>query len=65
MELKPETNLTQMVSTQAGGTLQVRESYSNSSVFSFLVSTLIVGYSGDSEWILDTCGTYHVSLNKD
>ena len=65
MESKHEANLAQMVSTQAGGTLQVRESYSNSSVFSFLVSALIVGYSGDSEWIRDTCATYHVSLNKD
>ena len=31
----------------------------------FSITTPIVGYSGDSEWILDTRATYHVCPNKD
>jgi len=33
---------------------QVNRSDSDTSVFSFLVTTPIVGYSGDSEWMIDT-----------
>jgi len=42
-----------VVSTQAS-TSQADGLDSDSSVFSFSVTTLIVGYSGDSELILDT-----------
>ena len=54
-----------MVSTQAGGTPQADGSDSDLSVFSFLITTPIVGYSGGSEWILDRCVTYHVFPNRD
>ena len=50
---------TQSSISQAGG------SDSDSSVFSFSVTTPIVGYSGDTEWILDTGATYHVCPNRD
>jgi len=36
---------------------------SDSSVFSFSITTPIVGYSGDDEWILDIGATYHVCPN--
>ena len=50
---------TQVSTSQAGG------SDSDSSVFSFSVTTPIIGYSGDNEWILDTGATYHVCPNRD
>jgi len=46
-ESKTETNLTRVVSTHAS-TSQTGGSDSNSSIFSFSVTTPIVGYSGDS-----------------
>jgi len=61
---KPKANLAQVVSTQAG-TSQEGGSDSDSSVFSFSVTTPIIGYSGDTEWILDTGATYHVCPNRD
>ena len=47
-ELKTETNLAQVINTQAG-TSQAGRSDSDSSVFSFSVTTLTISYSGDSE----------------
>ena len=46
-ESKTEANLAQVVSAQVS-TSQVGGSDSNSSLFSFSVTTPIVGYSGDS-----------------
>jgi len=63
-ESKTEANLAQVVSTHAS-TSQVDGSDSDSSVFSFSVITPTVGYSDNSEWILDTGATYHVCPNKD
>jgi len=63
-ELKTEANLAQVIRTHAS-TSQVGGSDSDSSVFSFFVTTPIIGYSGNSEWMLDTGATYHVCLNKD
>jgi len=37
----------------------------NLSVFSFSVSTPTIGYSVDSEWILDKNATFHVSPSRD
>ena len=59
-ESKTKANLARVVSTQAS-TSQADGSDSDSSVFSFSVTT-IVGDSGDSEWMLDTRATYHVAL---
>ena len=58
-ESKTEANLAQVGSTKAS-TSQAGVSDSDSLVFSFSITTSIVGYSGDSEWILDTGATYHV-----
>jgi len=63
-ESKIEKNLVQVISTQAN-TSQADGSDSDSSVFSFSVTTCIVGYSGDSEWMLDTGATCHICPNKD
>ena len=63
--MKPEVNLAQMVSPQAGDISQVRGSDSDSTIFSFSVTTPIVGYSGDSEWLLDTGATYHMCPNRE
>ena len=63
-ESKTEANLAKVVSTQ-GSTSQAGGSDSDSSVFSFSVTTPIIGYSGDNEWILDTGATYHVCPNRD
>ena len=65
-ESKTEVNLAPVVSTyasisQAGGS----DSDSDSSVFSFSVTTPIVGYSGDVEWMLNTGAIYHVCPNRD
>jgi len=57
-------NLTQVVSTRAS-TSQADGSDSDSSVFSFSVTTPTIGYSDNSEWILDTRATYHVYPNRD
>jgi len=52
-----------VVSTHAS-TSQAGRSDSDSSVFTFSITTPIVGYSRDSEWILDTGDTYHVCPNR-
>ena len=62
-ESKTEANLAQVVSTHAS-TSQADGSDSDSLVFSFS-NTTIVGFSDNSEWILDTRATYHVCLNRD
>jgi len=48
-ESKIDANLAQVISTQAG-TSQAGESDSDSSVFSFSITTPTISYSGDSEW---------------
>jgi len=53
-----------MVSTNVS-TSQTNRSDSDSSIFPFSVTTSIVGYSGDFEWMLDTGATYHVCSNMD
>jgi len=53
-----------VVSTHAG-TSQDDGLDSDSSVFSFSVTTPTVGYSDNVEWILDPGSTYHVCLNRD
>ena len=63
-ESKTETNLAQVISTHAS-TSQASGSDSDSSVFSFSVATPIIGYSGDSEWMVDTGAIYHVCPNRD
>jgi len=63
-ESMTKKNLTQVVSTRAS-TSQVNGSDSDSSVFSFSVTTPTIGYSDNSEWILDTRATYHVCPNRD
>jgi len=52
-----------VINTQAG-TSQAGGSNSDSSVFSFSVTTTI-GYSGDFEWVFDTGVIYHVCPNRD
>jgi len=53
-----------VVSTHAS-TSQAGGSDSYSSLFSFSVTTPIIGYSRDSEWMLDIGATYHVCPNRD
>ena len=52
-ESEIEANIAQVVSTHVGTSMADR-SKSDSSVFSFSVTTPIVGYSGDSERLLNT-----------
>ena len=52
-ESKTEINLAQVVGTQAS-TSQMDGSDSDSSIFSFSVTTPTVGFSDNSEWILVT-----------
>ena len=61
---KTKANLAQVISTQAGIS-QASGSDLDSSVFLFFVTTPIVGYSGNSEWVLETVATYHVCPNRD
>jgi len=61
-ESKTEANLAEVVSTHAS-TSHAGGSDSDSSLFSFSVTTSIIGYSGDSEWMLDIGATYHVCSN--
>ena len=63
-ESMTEANLAQVVSTHAS-TLQADALDSDSTVFSFSVTTLTVSFSDNSEWIFNTGATYHVCLNKD
>jgi len=53
-----------VINTQSSSTSQAGGSDSDSTVFSFSVTTLTIGYLGDSEWILDTGATYHVCPNR-
>ena len=62
-ESKTKTNLAQAVSTHTS-TSQADGSDSDSLVFSFS-NTTIVGFSDNSEWILDTGATYHLCPNRD
>ena len=59
-----ETNLVQVVSTQAS-TSQADGSDSDSLVFFLSVTTPAVSYSDNAEWILDTGATYHLCPNRD
>ena len=59
-----EANFAKVVSTHAS-TSQADGSDSDSSVFSFSVTTPTIGFSDKSEWILDTEATYHVCPNRD
>ena len=63
-ESKTKATLTQVINTQSSSTSQAGGSDSDSTVFSFSVTTLTIGYLGDSEWILDTGATYHVCPNR-
>ena len=53
-ESKIEANLTRVIITQSGSTSHVGGSDSDSTVFSFSVITPTIGYSGESESMLDT-----------
>ena len=64
-ESKTEANLTQVINTQSGCTSQVDGSDPDLSVCSFSVTTPTIGYSGDSEWMIDTGATYHVCPDRD
>jgi len=61
-ESKTETNLAQVISTQAD-TSQAGGS-SDSLIFSFSVTAPTISYSGDSECMIDTGSTYHVCPNR-
>ena len=61
---KTETNLAQVISIQSGSTSQADRSYSDSTVFSFSFTNSTIGYSSESEWILDTGATCHVCPNR-
>jgi len=63
-ELMTKPNLAQVISTHAS-TSQPDGLDSDSSIFSFSITTPTVGYSDNSEWILDTGATYHVCPNRD
>jgi len=63
-ESKTEVNLSPVVSTQSS-TSQAGGSDSDLSVFSFSVTTPIVGCLGDSKWILDIVATYHACSKRD
>ena len=63
-ESKTEANLTQVISIYAS-TSQAGRSNSDSSIFFFSITTPIVGYSGDFEWMLDTRASYHVCPKRD
>jgi len=54
-----------VINTQSGCTTQVDGSDSDSSVFSFSVTTPTIDYSGNSEWMVDTGATYYVCPNRD
>jgi len=53
-----------VVSTHAS-TSQADELDSDPSVFFFSITTPTIGYSGNTEWILDTGATYYVCPNRD
>ena len=64
-ESKTEENLARVISTQLGSTSQAGGSDSDSTVFLFSATTPTIGYSGDSELILDRRATYHVCPIRD
>ena len=64
VESKTEANLAKVVITQSS-TSQADGSDSDSSVFSFSVTTPTVCSSDNAEWILDTGAAYHVCPNRD
>ena len=64
-ESKTEANIARVTNTQLCSTSQTGGSNSNSSVFSFLITTRTISYSCDSEWTLDTRVIYHVCPNRD
>ena len=63
-ESKTEANLAKVVSTHSSNS-QAGGLDSDSSIFSFSVTTPIVSYSGENEWILDTGATYHMCPNRE
>jgi len=54
-----------VINTQWGSTSQAGGSNSGSTVFSFSITTLTIGYSSDCEWMIDTGATYHVCPYRD
>ena len=56
-------NLAQVRSTHVS-TSQADGSDSDTSVFSFSITTPTIDFSDNAEWILDTEATYHVCLNR-
>ena len=58
-----EPNFAKVISTHAS-TSHADGSDSDSLVFSFSITTLTVGYSSNSECILDTGAAYHVCPNR-
>ena len=65
MELKTETNLARVINTQSGSTSQAGGLDSDSTIFSFSVTTPTIGYSDDFVWMLDTGAIYPVCPNMD
>jgi len=59
-----EANLAQVRSTHVS-TSQADGSDSDTSVFSFSITTPTIDFSDNAEWILDTRATYHVYPNRD
>jgi len=53
-----------VISIQSGSTSHADGSYSDSTVFSFSFTNSTIGYSSESEWILDTGATYQVCPNR-
>jgi len=62
-ESKINANLTRVINSQSDSISQAGGSNSDSMIFSFSVTPPTIGYSGDSEWMLDTRATYHVCPN--
>jgi len=60
-----EANLAQLINTQLVSTSQVNGSDSDSSLFSFSVTTPTIGYSSDSKWMLRIGAIFHVYPNRD
>ena len=56
---KTEANLARVINTLSGSTSQARGSDCDSVVFS-LCTAPTIGYSDDSEWMLDTGVTYQI-----
>ena len=54
-----------MINTHLSSTSQADGSNSDSTIFLFSVTTSIIGYSDDSEYMLDTGATGHVCPYRD